>query len=243
MKYNKPPLTFREQIELLESRGLVIDTHEGAISFIARVSYYRLESYFKYFQYSPNAYSNIKFSQIVELYRFDCALRNLFFGVLENIEVSLRSDIAHLLAQKYDAFGYLEPKNFSNAFNHKEWMNILSDNIKRSHETFIKEYFQKHDEETYLPIWMAVEVISMGQLSKLYKGLARQDRQEIAVNSYDVNDVVLQSWIHVLVYVRNTCAHHSRLWNRTLAIKPKIPKSASLWEEINNSKYLVFFLL
>lgn len=35
---------------------------------------------------------------------------------------------------------------------------------------------------------------------------------------------VLSSWLHTISYVRNLCAHHSRVWNRTLTIKPAIAK-------------------
>jgi len=31
------------------------------------------------------------------------------------------------------------------------------------------------------------------------------------------------SYTHGLVYVRNVCAHHSRLWNRVMRIQPGIP--------------------
>ena len=40
-----------------------------------------------------------------------------------------------------------------------------------------------------------------------------------------------KSWLHNLVYVRNICAHHARLWNRSLGIKPKIMKNISLWHK------------
>lgn len=32
------------------------------------------------------------------------------------------------------------------------------------------------------------------------------------------------SWLHTLVYVRNICAHHARLWNRTLGVRPLMPR-------------------
>lgn len=32
------------------------------------------------------------------------------------------------------------------------------------------------------------------------------------------------SWLHTLVYIRNICAHHSRLWNRTLGVRPLMPR-------------------
>jgi abortive infection bacteriophage resistance protein len=31
-------------------------------------------------------------------------------------------------------------------------------------------------------------------------------------------------WLHTLVYIRNICAHHARLWNRILGVRPLIPR-------------------
>ena len=35
---------------------------------------------------------------------------------------------------------------------------------------------------------------------------------------------VLTSWIRTLSFVRNVCAHHSRLWNHPLIAQPKFPR-------------------
>ena len=46
---------------------------------------------------------------------------------------------------------------------------------------------------------------------------------------------ILESWMRSITYVRNLCAHHSRLWNRTLTLKPQLlqrPKYA--WLSSNN---------
>lgn len=37
---------------------------------------------------------------------------------------------------------------------------------------------------------------------------------------------LLASWLHTLTTVRNICAHHARLWNRELGIRPELPKKA-----------------
>jgi abortive infection bacteriophage resistance protein len=42
-------------------------------------------------------------------------------------------------------------------------------------------------------------------------------------SDHGLSGKVLYSWLLVLNYVRNLCAHHSRLWNRELAVKPLIP--------------------
>lgn len=47
--------------------------------------------------------------------------------------------------------------------------------------------------------------------------------QNTVANRYNPPGVVLRSWLLTLNYTRNLCAHHSRLWNRELAIRPAVP--------------------
>jgi abortive infection bacteriophage resistance protein len=43
---------------------------------------------------------------------------------------------------------------------------------------------------------------------------------------YGIADKVLESWLLSLNFVRNICAHHSRLWNRGFGNKqPSIPRA------------------
>lgn len=35
---------------------------------------------------------------------------------------------------------------------------------------------------------------------------------------------IFASWLRSLNYLRNVCAHHSRLWNRNIVDQPKLPK-------------------
>ncbi len=56
----------------------------------------------------------------------------------------------------------------------------------------------------------------------------KQDQKPIAAR-YSVQPREMQSWMHHLVYARNLCAHHSRLWDRVYAIKPMMPR-ASHWQ-------------
>lgn len=42
--YNKPPLTYTEQIELLKNRGLQFADENKAIQRLANISYYRLSA-------------------------------------------------------------------------------------------------------------------------------------------------------------------------------------------------------
>lgn len=95
--------------------------------------------------------------------------------------------------------------------------------VKRSHEAYIK-HFQNTYEEPLPPIWALCEVIPMGLLSKLYDNLATVTTRQSIAAVYNVGNQELSSWLHNLNVVRNICAHHMRLWDRTLPVQLAIPK-------------------
>ncbi|MFK5976248.1 MAG: Abi family protein [Sulfurovum sp.] len=55
--------------------------------------------------------------------------------------------------------------------------------------------------------------------------------------------MVFVKWLKALSSVRNICAHHSRLWNRTLGISFDIPRHNTKFEKLHQSKNKVFFAL
>lgn len=80
------------------------------------------------------------------------------------------------------------------------------------------------------PSWMMLEITSFGSLSMLYKNLKQpHDKRDIA-HYFGIDDSTFESWLHSIVYVRNVCAHHSRIWSRVMRISPNIPLTPSnLW--------------
>lgn len=97
---------------------------------------------------------------------------------------------------------------------------------------FILHHFDHHDGQ--IPVWAAVEVMSFGTLSKYIKNMnpgKGSPFQSIATfYSYHTpkgkvavpNRDMLTSWIHVVVVLRNICAHNSRIYNRSLRTKPML---------------------
>ena len=96
-------------------------------------------------------------------------------------------------------------------------------------------------------------------MTHLYANLREKYKRKISFR-YDLLPVILESWLHSLNKTRNTCAHHSRLWNKNLGHLPKFPQivqnqsigqfSSEQAKLINNSvfinlsimKYLLRFL-
>ena len=250
--YDRPWKAFEEQIDLLKSRGMIIDEQDSALHYLKNLGYYRLSAYwypFRSFELKQdpatssieyirqdNFVPNTYFNDAVELYLFDKKLRLFLFDALEYIEVAIRVDIAHLLGKR-NKFAHHSIKEFHNGFAHKknrhtgntkyeDWHNKYGSLLNRSKEDFVKHYRQKHGND--LPIWVAIEAWDFGAMSQLYAMMKAQDKEVIAVK-YGVNEgKIFESWLRSLNYLRNLVAHHSRVWNRNVIDQPKLPKPGQI---------------
>jgi abortive infection bacteriophage resistance protein len=176
------------------------------------------------------------FEQAVQIYVFDKKLRLLLMDALERIEIALRVDVSHTLGQ-LNKFAYLTSDLFHPEFSHKlskatgvsahhEWLSKHATLINRS-----KEEFVKHNKDKYglpLAIWVACEVWDFGTLSKFYAGM-RESEQDVVSNRYGVKSGrIFATWLRSLNYLRNICAHHSRLWNRNIIDQPSLPNETEV---------------
>lgn len=239
MQYTKPPFSIEQQIELLQSRGLLIPDRERVTRYLGHISYYRLRGYWIPFEQPDNGPDHCfrpgtSFDQVLDLYIFDRKFRLLVLEAIERIEVSLRAHYANLLGLRYGSHFFLEERFFQNSEAHKRLLASLGEEIDRSRETFIDHYRKKYEEPSLPPIWATSEVMSFGQLSQWFKRLkVRSDRQLIA-KAYGLDEKFLQSFLHHLTHVRNITAHHGRLWNRRFTITMALPKDPAILASMLN---------
>jgi abortive infection bacteriophage resistance protein len=255
--YNKVPLTFQDQLTLLKKRDLVIDDEPKAINYLSEISYYRLSAYFLPYQKTKDTFNEAtSFKQIIDTYSFDRELRLLVFDCIERIEIAIRTQIVYGMASHYNDSHWQDNKSlFITPYYNKignlvdpysDFQSIISKaKTARTPEVFIKHYVDSYNSPSNPPSWMCLELLTMGELSHLYRGLKNNsDRKRIA-DFFDVHPTVFVSWLHTLTYIRNICAHHSRLWNRDLAIEPeKLLKPVGNWisKPFENNKRMFYFI-
>jgi abortive infection bacteriophage resistance protein len=233
----KPPLPIDRQVKLLCDRGLVIDA--PAEKQLARIGYYRLSGYWFPFQDKENDDHFIRgtsLAQIIELYEFDRALRALLFEYAGIIEIQARTLIANHMGIECGTFAHIEPDNFYDKRHHAAFMDKYRAEVARQ---MGKSPFVTHNMSTYgeLPIWAAVEVISLGTLSKLYGNIkSAKVRKGIAKTCY-LSWKRYKNWLEVLSYIRNACAHHQRLYGRSL------PYTVDLRGDNNGTSLYAVFLI
>ena len=255
--YNKTPLSFQDQINLLKSRKLDIDNESKALSYLQEISYYRLSAYFLPYQSLKDQFDvGTSFDQIIKTYSFDRELRLLVFDCIERIEVAIRTQMIYQMAFYHKDSHWQDNKtHFITPYYNKignlvdpysDFQTIISKaKTARTPETFIKHYIKEYHKPANPPSWMSFELLTIGELSHLYRGLKdNADKKRIA-DFFDLHPTVFTSWLHTLTYVRNMCAHHSRLWNRDLAIEPeKLLKPKGKWisKPFENNKRVFYFL-
>lgn len=247
--YAKPWTSYADQLHILQRRGMLVTDSTKALEYLERIGYYRLSGYWHDMrQWQPDAAGQrvvldqfkpgTQFQDVVALYVFDKRLRLLVLDALERIEIALRVDLSYRLGQK-GAFAYQDPAHFHSNFTavaqphtglskHTEWLNKHSDLIRRSREKFIAHYRRKYG--LPMAIWVACEVWDFGCMSVLFSGLPTVEQDAIA-QAYGLppgNGQEFASWLRSLNYLRNVCAHHSRLWNRNVIDQPRLPRIGSL---------------
>lgn len=243
MRYAKPALSYPDQLALLITRNLDCGDHARAIEWLERIGYYRLSAYFIPFRHpvTHDFRPGAGLDKILDLYKFDGGLRLLTMQAMDRIEVAVRAVITYEMALEQGPFGYIDPANFVPAYDHPSLLRLIVREEGRSSETFVDHYRTKYTSELYLPIWMATELISFGTMSRMYASLRAKLRKRIA-HRFNQPAPVFLSWLHALTAIRNVCAHHSRLWNKELAVKPVLPNSWNA-QGIDNSRFYVIALI
>lgn len=244
MHYDKPSLSIAEQIKLLKSRGIKISNMEYASKHLHFVGYYRLTGYIKHFEISRDKYQ-VDFEDIISLYKFDKELRLVVLDAIEAIEIAVKSCLTLTLSNEYGAHWFQRPELFGSQKDYRNFIEIVDSEVinksKCSRDIFINHYYTKYTFPKYPPSWMVLECLTMGTISKLFQSLNREQRKKIAKH-FGLDEIILVSWLHILTYIRNVCAHHSRLWDRKLTLKPKIAKVFKKEMANNLSFYVVAFI-
>ena len=223
--YIKPALSYAEQLAKLKQRGLVIRDEALFLELLEKKSYFRLSGYWYPFLSDKTNHifkSGATFEDAYDIYLFDRNLRQLIVKELEKIEIAVRAKMIYVFSHQSGPYWYSNPSLFRNHQKHSSTISKISEEYQRSDAQFIKVFREKYS-DPLPPAWTAFEIISFGSISHLFAQIKPGKSKREVGEYFGLDDNTLASWLHGLVYVRNVCAHHSRLWNRVMRIQPSIP--------------------
>lgn len=229
--------SYDEQIEILKQRGLTITNEDNAKKILKTNNYYNVVNAYKdiFIQkgFTPEKFiDGVTFEELCALHKFDKDLRLILSNVLIVIERMFKSIIAHEFSKKcpnhdldyldickYDILKTVKDKNET------EPVLLASQLIRDLNKELInsidyKDEMISHYKAKYnrVPLWVFVNKLSFGTMSKMYSALQAQDQANIAKSIKDVigrnvyaNEI--QNALKVLVILRNRAAHDQRLYD------------------------------
>ena len=217
---NKIFKSIDEQIEILKSKGLVINDLDKTKDILFRENYFFISGYRHMFMRGNKEKGFIEGTTFEELYAvfvFDRKIRNIMFKYILVIENNIKSIISYQLSKKYGFKDkdYLNPKNFTqDALRVRQVYDVLNKmkrqiRVNGKQHTATLHYISNYG---YIPMWILVKVLSFGLISELY-GILKTEDQVTVSEFYDLNTETLGIYLALLSNFRNLCAHEDILYD------------------------------
>lgn len=248
-----------------EGRGMNIDAEKSvAMSNIKNIGYYKLKEYADPFM-TDGDYNQLNFSAVVKRYYQDKNLRMHVLHVTEIIELAFKNRMSEVLGEHSKEFGYLD---FTEWADKKKYTveHIISTqryckkeiqkNVKKSKNKeltddhnmkllgskYTKPTPQDEKNENKFPtVWLAFDLLSFGQAHNMYQIMQPELKDDVA-QIFNCGHEQLNSWLGMIVLVRNTCAHNDNLVDIQLKTSPKIiePWKEMLFSTTNDAGKLIY---
>lgn len=244
--FTKPYVKSNDLVNLLKSRGLIVNDSIRAQKFLDYIGYYRLSAYMYPFLQTPKTNHifkpNVTFDNVLTIYSFDKKLRLLIFNELEKIEVAIRSVIISTVCELInDSFWITNPSNFVNATNFSNTILKIDNELQHSHEEFIS-HFQSTYSDVYPPAWILGEILTFGTIVNIYNNLKNKRIKKVIAQKFGLQTIPFQSWLTIITLTRNACCHHQRVWNKQNTIRPTLPSSTQFpWLTIPTDPLRIYF--
>lgn len=190
---------------------------------LTTVGYYRLSAYWLPFELPPpkgkvrskRFPAGTNFSEIVDIYVFDRKLRLIIMEAIDRFEIAVRARWTNRFSIAHGSHAHMIASNFLDGFKHAQMYSKIAQRSADSSEVFIEYYRQKYTDPFLPPLWQVTELMSFGELSHwIVNSRDNAMKDDLAKDVGLPNKETLEGTLQLLSYVRNICAHHSRLWNR-----------------------------
>ena len=218
-----PDAAIQSQIDSLWRGGMAFPHRERAAHFLSHVNCCRLRGYWQPFEdrttggERPAFGARTTFDAVIKRYEFDRELRTLLLDAFSHIEVSIRTGWTRHLAEAEGGgpAAHLNAELFSGQYYA---------NLTGLHRAYAR-HGNRADRHNFAdcPIWVIVEAMSFGQLSRWYGDTGLPVRRLVA-GGYGMDERILQAVLRHLAPIRNICAHHDRLWDREFITRMPVPR-------------------
>lgn len=238
--------TYEQQLNKLKNeKQLTISNPAYAEEVLEKLGYYSLiggyKNLFKHASSGKYIYG-VTFEEIVSLYYFDEELRTLFLKYILHVERHMKSMMSYYFCEKYgdSQNAYLNKNNYNlskrNTFEIERLVKSLNKTISLpSNYAYITHHAKVYGN---VPLWVAMNALTFGQVSKMYQYAPTDIRTKIAKRFGGISEKQLHQLITIVARCRNVCAHGERLYSfRIRETIPDMPLHKKLNIQQKNGQY------
>ena len=214
------PMTIDRMVSMAKEQGLSDAETDAARFLFGRIGYQHLSGYI-----SLVARNDIGVpTTLGSVWGFMCLDGEFQAILMESIgyfELQLRTQYSIEMTSRYGAFAHRNSKLFKDSgryggflYEYRSILKACAMRLGSQQERAISRYSD-------MPLWMAVEEMPLGMVSKLYKNTRSKAVRNAIAASFGVDKDLLTSWMTSLTFVRNRCAHHGHLLGLQLPVMPR----------------------
>ncbi|MGX7418046.1 Abi family protein [Carnobacterium gallinarum] len=204
------PLTFTEQEK------------EIALHFFTYTNYYNFSVYRKHLPREPHKQHT--FSDCLKLYDFDTFLReniNKFTGIVElMVRATLTTELCTAYTGDFNkADFYLDLSIYQSKNFGSKVLSTIFERVNNSKSESILHHLT--NKNGHIPFWVLVEELTFGELCTFFEALTKEYRTGWLFRAFSKQESKhLITWFNSCRYMRNTCAHYSRIYGRYFTFAP-----------------------
>lgn len=213
----KKATTVDEQLEKLETRGLIMDWGDDkAKEILLDIGYYRLGFYWNPFEIDKNHTfkEGAKFSDVVKLYYLDTDLKHILLKALNRIEINFKTQLIYYVSNFYDKnpTWFVDKKIVSTRFV-EGFSGIYTEKFKQNNRP-IKRHHINYPNHIYAPAWKTLEYLTFGSVITLYRSLQNAGLKQKIAERYHIKSLgVFENYLTTILFIRNICAHSDLLFD------------------------------
>ena len=193
--------------------------------YLLRMGYYHGYKGYRFYRSRQNLFNFSNFDEIVAIYNFDTALKDLLFSPLVSCETSIKNYILDELVSNSDPIFesiYINKLTDFTLFTNNQRKDMLKKRLKLQknvhnsiHMNYDKNKMVTHkiNSGSQIPIWIVFEILSFGKLGDFVNQMHRNYRKNVLdiLGIYDPMDTDashLTNHIFILNELRNAIAHN-----------------------------------
>ncbi|MDE5643619.1 MAG: Abi family protein [Muribaculaceae bacterium] len=249
-------ITLDKQIDLLRSRGMIINDVEKAKEVLLDVGYYRLGFYWFPLEKSYPEKRNrthefaagTNFDDAVKLYYFDYKLRSILSYNINRIEINFRNFLTYTLSNNYigNPQWFVDDSIVEEQFVQTFDSSVYTASFKLN--AVIMHHHRTHQGDKYAPAWKTIEYMTFGSVLNLYKAIKDRSLKIEIAKHYGIRYIeILENYLEIVRELRNFCAHGNVLYDfvpfKYIRRGPAKVKGAKNFRNLNGSIAVVLYML